>query len=89
MFGILMLFDMALLAYVAYKYTYVDTKEDINDSDTDSKNSISDSSSTIISEISSESTDIVCSKSDTLDCFDGPRTRKISQHRKLSSVIIE
>ena len=46
MFGILMLLDMALLAYIAYKYTYVDTKEDSNNS-----------SSTIKSEVNSESTD--------------------------------
>ena len=50
MFGILMLLDMALLAYIAYKYTYVDTKEDSN-------NSNCDSSSTTKSEVNSESTD--------------------------------
>ena len=37
MFGILMLFDMALLAYIAYKYTYVDTKEDSNNSEVNSE----------------------------------------------------
>ena len=37
MFGILMLLDMALLAYIAYKYTYVDTKEDSNNSEVNSE----------------------------------------------------
>ena len=52
-----MVLDMALLAYIAYQYQYVDAKENGNECDAVDGNSNSDSSSSKQTEYSSDGTE--------------------------------